>query len=166
MNAMQAIQACSETSSMVLKTYIGDLEDADLFVRPAEGCNHLAFQLGHLITSEVMLLNTVKPGAAPELPEGFAEKYARDHTDEDDPAKFHTKAEYLELFEKVRAATVEALDGVTEEDLDAANPHPDENFRQMFPTIGSMFVLTAAHPMMHAGQFVPVRRKLGKPVVI
>jgi hypothetical protein len=36
----------------------------------------------------------------------------------------------------------------------------------MFPTMASMFILTATHPLMHAGQFVPVRRALGKPVVI
>jgi hypothetical protein len=29
-----------------------------------------------------------------------------------------------------------------------------------------MFILIATHPMMHAGQFVPVRRALGKPVAI
>ena len=56
MNAMQAIQACSETSSMIVKSYIGDLEDADLFVRPGEGCNHLAWQLGHLISAECRLI--------------------------------------------------------------------------------------------------------------
>ncbi|MEM9352363.1 MAG: DinB family protein [Planctomycetota bacterium] len=166
MNAMQAIQACSETSSMVLKSYIGDLEDAELFTRPGEGCNHLAWQLGHLIASECMLLNTIKPGAAPDLPEGFAECYSKEQTTEDDPAKFHTKAEYAELFDKVRAATNDVLNGVSEEELDAPNPHPDENFRQMFPTVGSMFVLNATHPMMHAGQFVPVRRTLSKPIVI
>ncbi len=34
------------------------------------------------------------------------------------------------------------------------------------PTLGSLFVLIANHPMMHVGQFVVMRRKLGKPVVI
>ena len=37
---------------------------------------------------------------------------------------------------------------------------------EMAPTVGALFVLIANHPMMHAGQFVVVRRKLGKPVVI
>ena len=37
---------------------------------------------------------------------------------------------------------------------------------QVAPTLGGLFVLLANHPMMHAGQFVVVRLKLGKPVVI
>jgi hypothetical protein len=36
----------------------------------------------------------------------------------------------------------------------------------MFPTAGHIYLLIATHGLMHAGQFVPVRRKLGKPVVI
>ena len=38
--------------------------------------------------------------------------------------------------------------------------------RRRFPTVGSIFTLIATHPMMHAGQFVVVRRQLGKPIVI
>jgi hypothetical protein len=34
------------------------------------------------------------------------------------------------------------------------------------PTIGSLLAMIANHPMMHVGQFVVMRRKLGKPVVI
>jgi hypothetical protein len=36
----------------------------------------------------------------------------------------------------------------------------------MFPTVGHIYLLIATHQLMHAGQFVPVRRALGKPVVI
>jgi hypothetical protein len=32
--------------------------------------------------------------------------------------------------------------------------------------VGDVFMLIGAHPMMHAGQFVVVRRAAGKPVVI
>lgn len=164
MNAIQAIQATAATSDMVLKSYLGDLDDADLLKRPHPGCNHLAWQIGHLIASECMLLEMVKPGAAPELPEGFAEKHSKETVGEDDPASFHTKQEYFDLFDKVRAATRAAIESVSEADLDA--PNPSERMKERFPTVGSMYVLTATHPMMHVGQFVPVRRELGKPVVI
>jgi hypothetical protein len=33
------------------------------------------------------------------------------------------------------------------------------------PTVMALFLLTANHQMMHAGQFSVVRRKLGKPVL-
>jgi hypothetical protein len=36
----------------------------------------------------------------------------------------------------------------------------------MFPKLGAVLTLAANHPLMHAGQFASVRRKLGKPVAI
>lgn len=164
MNAVQVIQQSAATSDMVVKAYLGDLEDTDLLKRPHADCNHIAWQLGHLITSEVNLLTALNADAAPELPEGFAEKHSRSTTGSDDPADFYSKEEYLALFDKVRAATHAALDKVTEAELEAECPI--EAFREMFPTVGSVYVLIANHPMMHAGQWVPVRRGAGKPVVI
>jgi hypothetical protein len=58
---------------------------------------------------------------------------------------------------------VAALDELPAADLDRPSPEP---FRKRFPTVGSMLTLIATHPMMHAGQFVVVRRQLGKPIVI
>ena len=163
MNAIEVIKATMTTSAMVLKSYVSDLEDAELLTRPGEGCNHLAWQLGHLIASECMLLESVKPGSAPELPEGFAEKHDKEKCGENAPDQFYTKAEYLDLFDKVEAATMAALDKTSEADLDEPAP---ERFKEMFPKAGNIFVLIATHAMMHAGQFVPVRRSLGKPVLM
>ena len=149
---------------MVLKTYISDLDDADLMRRPGEGCNHLvAWQLGHLIASEVHLLSMVAPGQGIELPDGFADDHSKEQCQNDDPANYLGKNEYIELFDKVRAASMAALDAYAESDFD--NPAP-ENFREFFPTMGEMFTLIATHPMMHAGQFVVVRRQLGKPILM
>ncbi len=163
MNAQDAIRTTLETSSMILNSYLGDMSDADLMCRPGKGCNHIAWQLGHLISSECNLLESIQPGAAAELPEGFAEKHSKETCGEDDPSKFCSKDEYLELFEKVHAATLDALQKTSAEDLDAESP---EKFRQMFPTVGNIYVLIATHGMMHAGQLVPVRRELNKPVLI
>ena len=163
MNVKDAIKATAGVSSMVLKSYVGDLEDADLMRRPGEGCNHLAWQLGHLISSECDLLNSIAPGAAAELPEGFAEKHSKEAVGIDDPAKFCTKQEYLDLLDKVQAASFAALDKMSDADLDAPGP---EQFREFCPTAGHIMVLIATHQMMHAGQFVPVRRALGKPVLM
>lgn len=163
MNAQNAIRSTMNMSSMVLKGYLGDLEDADLMNRPGEDCNHIAWQLGHLISSECHLLEAIQPGAAASLPEGFAEQHSKEMTSEDDPAKFCNKQEYLDLLEKVQAASQAALENMSEADLDEPSP---EQFRGRFPTVGDIFVLIATHGMMHAGQLVPIRRKLGKPIVM
>jgi len=162
MNTQEAIGATFATTSMVLNGYFSDLTDQELLTRPAEGCNHLAWQLGHLIASECKLLEMLAPGAAAELPEGFAEQHDKEQDGEDDASKFCTKQEYLDLFDTVRAATLAAMAKFSDADLDQPGP---EDFANFCPTVGHVFVLIATHGMMHAGQFVPVRRKLGKPVL-
>ncbi|MFN9717395.1 MAG: DinB family protein, partial [Planctomycetota bacterium] len=144
-------------------SYIGDLSDAELLKRPGKGCNHIAWQLGHLISSECGLLNAIQPEAAPKLPEDFDHKHSKENSVSDNPTDFFTRQQYVDLAAKVHAAVIRCLDAYPAEKLDDPSP---EHFRGMFPTIGSMFLLIATHPMMHAGQFVPVRRELDKPVVI
>ena len=163
MNAKDAINGSMDMGYMVLKKYVADLDDADLMHRPATGCNHLAWQLGHLISSEVSLLNMVVPGAGPQLPAGFSEHHAKENAADDNAAHFCTKQQYIDLFDKVRAASTAALDALPDAALDAPAPEP---LRSMFPTVGHVFLLIANHALMHAGQFVVVRRELGKPVVI
>jgi hypothetical protein len=131
--------------------------------RPGPGCNHIAWQLGHLIASENQLLESVAPGAGITLPAGFAEKHDKERKDDDDPSHFCTKQEYLDLFDKVHAASRAAISKMTDADLDQPAP---ERFRSMFPSAGHILLLIATHGLMHAGQFVPIRRRLNKPVVI
>lgn len=163
MNAKDAIESSAKLSALVLKTYLSDLDDADLLRRPADSCNHIAWQLGHLISSEVMLLEQVSPGHGVTLPDGFADAHGKSAADNDDPNNFHSKADYLELFDQVHNASMAALRAFPDEDLDKPAP---ENFRSFCPTNGDMFNLIASHPMMHAGQFVIVRRQLGKPILM
>jgi hypothetical protein len=163
MNTHDAIGATLGMSSLVISRYLEDLSDADLMNRPGPGCNHIAWQLGHLIVSENRLLEAIAPGASIELPAGFAEKYSKDQAGNDNAADFCTKQEYRDLFDQVHAATLAAVSKLSDADLDQPAP---ENLRKRFPTVGNIVILIAVHGLMHAGQFVPVRRKLSKPVVI
>lgn len=163
MNTKDAIKAAGDMSLFVLKKYVDDFSDAELLQRPAPGCNHLAWQLGHLISSELFLLSAVAPGVSVELPAGFIENHDKRNAASNDPAQFLKREEYVALLDGVRAATYKALDAMPDETLDAPSP---ETFRNMFPTVGHMVTLITTHPLMHAGQFAVVRRNLGKPVVI
>lgn len=163
MNTFDAIKQTYGFGQMVLNGYLGDLSDADLMVRPADGCNHIAWQLGHLICSESNLLEMVVPGAAASLPEGFESNHSKENAGSDDAALFLTKAEYMELFQKTQAATFAALEGLSDSDLDQPGP---ESMKDFCPTVGSLFILIATHVMMHVGQIVPLRRKLDKPIVM
>ncbi len=163
MNAQEILKQSLKTTNMVVSSYLGDLSDAELLVRPGPGCHHIAWQLGHLISSNTRILNLVAPGAAPELPAGFDEKHSKESAASDSPKDFLTKAEYETLMKKLDEAIFTSLDQMTEKDFDQPSP---ESWRTMFPRIGDMMVLLTSHAMMHVGQWVPVRRSLGKPVVI
>ena len=146
----------------VLMAYLGDLDDADLMVRPVPGANHLAWHLGHLIASEHQML-TDAGYKMPALPGGFEEAYSQETATSDDPAKFHKKDQYLQWVDEQRAATLALLDAATDADLDKPTP---ESMHEYAPTVGVAFNMIGIHTMMHAAQFIAVRRKLGKPVLI
>ena len=161
MNAKDAIRGALQMNRHIVQTYLSDLSDADLLVRPVPNANHIAWQLGHLISSEVHMQAQI-PGATPaELPAGFEKQHAKEATGSD--TDFRTKKEYLDLMGKVRAKTQDALERIPDAQLDTPLTGP---MAQFFPTVGALFMLAANHELMHAGQFATVRRKLGKPVLI
>jgi hypothetical protein len=163
MNAKDVLRHALKANHDILTNYLSDLSDADLLVRPAPGANHIAWQLGHLITTEGRAFPPNIPGAqATELPAGFAEQHSKETAASDSTKGWGTRAEYLALFGKVRAATLAALDQLPEADLDKPITG---RIARLAPTVGALFLLAANHEMMHAGQFTVTRRKLGKPVL-
>jgi hypothetical protein len=162
MNAKDAIRTALNSSQYILEWYLADLADADLVVRPVPRANHIAWQLGHLIASEKRMGSLLPTARYPELPAGFAEQHNKESAAIEPPHGFASKAEYLNLFQKTRAATLAALDKLPESDLDRPSEGP---VSQVAPTLGAVLLLVANHTMMHAGQFSVVRRKLGKPVL-
>jgi hypothetical protein len=147
-----------EQNHWITMAYVQDLTDADLLLRAVPGMNHIAWQLGHLITSSKMMLGGLGQ-PAPALPPGFEEAYTKETAAADDPAKFATKDVYLDLAAKVKAASLAALDAIPDSKLDDPGP---ERMREYAPTVASVLSMLGAHWLMHAGQFVAVRRKLGK----
>src|SRR5262249_34682732 len=137
--------------------------DADLLVRPTPEANHIAWQLGHFIVSERGMVLADLPNASfPELPAGFAQQHSKETQAINPPTGFATKAVYLDLFTRVRQATLGALETLRAADLDRPSPGPVAKFP---PTVGALFLLVANHALMHGGQFSVVRRKLDKPVL-
>ena len=154
-----AINAAMQQSEMICKAYLEDLTDAEVLVRPVEGANHIAWQLGHLIGSENGMIEMVCPGSMPELPEGFQEKHNNDTAGLDDAGAFLTKAEYLAIGDEQRAGTLAALKTLSADDLDKPAP---EALQQIAQTVVGVFTMQPTHWTMHAGQWAIVRRKLGR----
>lgn len=162
MSLGSTLKSMLDMQMMLVKSYIDDLNDDDLHIRPVPGANTIAWQLGHLIVSENRMMNESTAGQMPPLPEGFAARYTNETAAISDPTAFDSKQEYLRLMNEQRNGTLAALQKQTDQSLDAPAP---EQMREFAPTIGAMFGLQANHWLMHTGQWVVVRRKLGrKPI--
>ncbi len=160
MDAITAIKGTLDTAELVGLAYVGDLTDAELMTRPHPDCNHINWQLGHLICSEHELINDLSPGSMPALPPGFAAKYEKATAKSDDPSHFATKDQLLEVYRAQRAATLAVLAATPAEDLDSPTGVV------YAPTRGAMLRTQGEHWLMHCGQWVIVRRQHGKAVVI
>jgi hypothetical protein len=143
----------------LLRAYVGDMSDADLLVRSVPGSNHTAWQLGHLLAGTSRMLTALGHPAI-ELPEGFAAAHSKETAASDDPARFAKKAEYLALLDKAKSAILAAIEATPDADLDAPAP---EAMREFAPTVGAVLTILGGHWLMHSGQLVPIRRKLGRP---
>ncbi|MCA9085635.1 MAG: DinB family protein [Planctomycetaceae bacterium] len=162
MNSRAVIRQNIELARWCCDAYLADLSDGDLMVRPAAGCNHINWQLGHLITSDHDLINAVAPGSMPELPSGFGAKYSKATAAIDDASNFCTKEELLNTASIQLKSALAALQTATDEDLDDPAPAPINSYA---PNVAAVFSLLGSHWMMHSGQWVVVRRLLGKPVL-
>lgn len=145
--------------TFVTKSYVQDLTDDELLIRPHEKANHVAWQLGHLIVAEHNLNNMVCPDSMPSLPEGFAEKHGKETATSDDKSGFCAKDEYLQAMDVQRAGTLALLNELSDEELQKPAP---EDIQEFGATVGAVIAGQSAHWMMHAGQWVIVRRQLGK----
>jgi uncharacterized damage-inducible protein DinB len=159
MNSREAIRLNLDQAENIAKMYLGDLSDADLLVRPVPGCNHIAWQLGHLIEAERSFVDKLQPGIMPALPAGFAAKHTKETAGSDDPKAFLTKQQYLELAVSVRATALTALEKTSDAQLD--QPPPAE-FADFTRSVGDLLSMIGTHWTMHTGQWAVIRRKLGR----
>lgn len=159
MDIRQAITASLAHAQRVADAYLSDLKPQELLARPVPGANHIAWQLGHLITTERNLVDRAVPGQMPPLPEGFAQRHTRQTAQSDDPQQFDSKEQYLKLAKEVRDATLRIVQSLPDREFD----RPVEGFPPFLKTVGDVLLFQGAHWLMHAGQWAVTRRALGRP---
>lgn len=160
MSLAQHILSSFDVVEYCVNAYLADLSDQELLVRPAPECNHIAWQLGHLICSEAEHRQQIFPHAELQLPSGFTEKHTRQTASLDDPEAFCSKQEYLHAMAEQRRITKSLLTSLTDQELMAPAPAALTYFGN---TVGCVFSGETVHWMMHTGQWVVIRRLLGKP---
>src|SRR5262245_6543997 len=117
MNFKDSIRSSLRIADFLAKGYLADITQDEMFHRPVPGANHIAWQLGHVILAERHLVEAALPGSMPSLPEGYVERHSpRSGTPSDNPTDYLSKDEYLQLAEKVRAATLQALNRMSDAD--------------------------------------------------
>lgn len=157
MNVRQLVSTSLESADLISLGYIRDLSDDDLMRRPHPACNHLNWQFGHLVRAEHEMMGKVAP--MPPLPPGFAERYDKATQASDRRGNFCNKDELLRAQSEQRRGTLEILNRLGDADLDR------ETGVDYAPTVGAILALIPAHWLMHAGQWVIVRRELGRPPI-
>ncbi len=159
MDAIAAIKNSLATAEMVGMAYLDDLGNDELMMRPHPECNHLNWQVGHLIAAENQMMSQIAD-SMPPLPDGFADKYDKETAANNDASAFANKEELMAAYKTQREGTMAVLAQMTAEELD------QETGVDFAPTKGALLMMQGAHWLMHCGQWVAVRRMTGKPVKI
>lgn len=163
MNSREAIKNTIDTADMVCGAYLGDLTDEEMMKRPHPGCNHINWQVGHLVAADNEMANGCFPGVIAALPEGFTDKYSKESAKSDDPSAFCKKEELMALLKSQRDSLHAKLGELSDEDLDQPSP---ESMQAYAPTVGAALNMIGNHWLMHAGQWVVLRRELGREIMI
>jgi len=159
MDLKDAVRTTFATADMLTHAYLDDLTPQELLTRPVPSANHVAWQLGHLIASERMLVEAGVSGSMPPLADGFAERHNKHTAGSDKPADFLSKDEYFKIAQDVRAATLAVMEKLTAVEFDKPISGRVPPFVKR---VGDAFLTAGTHWIMHTGQWVALRRKLGR----
>jgi hypothetical protein len=162
MQAKDALKIGLKSTQDLLAWYVGDLSDQELTVRPVPAANNIAWQIGHLIEAEPLLGGALPGATYPELPSSFKGHYDKKTASGTPAGGYLPKAQYLEWFNKLRAATLANVDRLNDADLTKPNTGGMAKFA---PTYADLIALMTNHTMMHVGQFTVTRRALNKPIL-
>ena len=157
MKVQDLVKMQVELADTVCLGYLQDLSDQEWMQHPHAQCNYLNWQVGHLIASENEMMKTIAADVMPDLPPGFREKYTKETAGSNDAVNFVSKDELLKIQKDQRAGTLAVLEKVQDSDFDKPTGV------KYAPTVAAMLNLQGSHWLMHAGQWVVVRRQCGKP---
>jgi hypothetical protein len=132
------------------------------FRMPAEGVSHVAWQVGHIATSQYRLCMDRVRGHRPDdeqlIPQSFIKLFGRGSVAESDAAKYPSPAEIRATFDRVYERVMAELADYPDAELDVATPPPAH---PMFNTRFGALIWCGQHEMLHVGQIGLLRRLAG-----
>ena len=140
---------------------LADIEETRWFDPPAPGAGHVAWQVGHLAASQVVLVHTrcFDKVYTDHLSATFRDTFGRGSKPVADPKAYPPIAEIRAEFERIHRESIALIAAMDPRELDAptsGDPHP------MFTTKGTAIGMAALHETFHAGQIALIRRLAGK----
>ena len=160
MRTIDFIKMSLEMSKKWILGLVVDMQDAPLTVPTVNGGNHPLWVLGHLTYSEAELLTEFVLGQANPLAE-WKDLFGEGSEPHDDASRYPSFDELMAKFEETRTATLNYLDSITDDDLDAPSKAPEE-LSDFFSTVGQCLSGMIVHFSYHGGQVADARRAAGR----
>lgn len=150
-----------QTGRMWTNSLLADIEESRWFEMPHPGVGHVAWQVGHLAASQIVLIHVRCFGMAytDVAPDSIRTTFARGSTPVADKSKYPSIAEIRALFDRVQNDVIHRVSGMSESELDeqaGAEPHPMLKYK------AGAIAMAAMHETFHAGQIAMIRRIFGK----
>ena len=138
---------------------IKDIDESLWFTPPGVNLGHVAWQLGHVAASQIVLVHMRCFGKqfADCAPADYMATFARGSTPVPDPSKYPPIPVIRKFFDQTQADVFDMVSTLSPADLDQpTEPHP------MFTNRGGAIGMVAMHETFHAGQIALIRRLMGK----
>jgi hypothetical protein len=161
MHATQFIRHALDSSATTLLTLAQDMRNASLTFPTPRGGNHPLWVLGHLAVTESQLTHSIILGRDHPLAHWMG-IFGPGTTPVADPVAYPSLDEVIRAFKETRAATLAALDSMTDADLDKASPGCPPEFAPVVGTLGKCLFAIIYHTSIHSGQVIDARRAAGR----
>ena len=145
---------------------LSHVDESLWFRQPAEGINHVAWQVGHMAIAQYGLCLKRVRGFHPAddllIPaDEFGKLFGKGSEPSPSEHEYPTPAEIRGAFDRVHTAVEREIAALDESILTAAAgpPHP------MFTTKDGALRFSAKHEMLHVGQIGLLRRLLGCEII-
>jgi hypothetical protein len=143
------------------RNLLSDIEESRWFESPAPGVQHVAWQVGHLAASQVVLIHSrcFARKQTDVLGEPFVKQFGRGSAPVPDATAYPPIAEIRRVFDAIHVEGIQLIRTLSDADLQQpthGDPHP------MFVTKGQCIGMVAMHESFHAGQIALTRRIFGK----
>jgi hypothetical protein len=160
MKTMELLKDQLEFSKLMTATLLADMRDAPLTSPTPRGGNHPLWIAGHLVYSEARITNEIMFGKPAPLAD-WKELFRGGSRPLDDAGRYPlTLPETLAMWDKIRAETLEMVDGLTDEELECPSAKCPPGREAVFGTFGKALSMVVMHPLMHRGQVADARRTL------